>query len=180
MVGDYFYPPFQKKSMHAEYKHLQPQSGQMHVLIIGFGPAGQQVGWALKDQNVISHVIELNPHTAVKAKQMDLHVHIGDATSSEMLNHIGNIVFCAAVITLPDPKTCRDVLDSLKRSLPGVPILTRSRYHRYVTDLESLGAAIVVDEESTVGLTLANELIALMHKPNQDAMACALSGERSP
>lgn len=169
---------FKKESMHTEYKHVQPQPGQVQVLIIGFGPAGEQVSHALKTHNVQSHVIELNPHTAVKAKQMDLHVHIGDATSDEMLNHIGNQEFCAVVITLPDPKTCRDVLANLKRSLPGIPILTRSRYHRYVTELNSLGAAIVVDEESTVGLTLANELIALMHKPNQDAMACALSGER--
>jgi CPA2 family monovalent cation:H+ antiporter-2 len=169
---------FKKKSMHTEYKHVQPQPGQVQVLIIGFGPAGEQVSHALKTHNVQLHVIELNPHTAVKAKQMDLHVHIGDATSDEMLNHIGNQEFCAVVITLPDPKTCRDVLANLKRSLPGIPILTRSRYHRYVTELNSLGAAIVVDEETTVGLTLANELIALMHKPNQDAMACALSGER--
>lgn len=169
---------FKKESMHTEYKHVQPQPGQVQVLIIGFGPAGEQVSHALKTHNVQSHVIELNPHTAVKAKQMDLHVHIGDATSDEMLNHIGNQEFCAVVITLPDPKTCRDVLANLKRSLPGIPILTRSRYHRYVSELNSLGAAIVVDEESTVGLTLANELIALMHKPNQDAMACALSGER--
>ena len=171
---------FRTKSFFTEHRHLPPKSDKLHVLIIGFGPAGEQVGHALNGQNVHSHVIELNPHTAVKAKQMDLQVHIGDAASSEILNHIGNQEFCAAVITLPDPKTCRDVLANLKRSLPGIPILTRSRYHRYVSEFKSLGAAIVVDEESTVGLTLANELIALMHKPNQDAMACALSGERSP
>jgi Trk K+ transport system NAD-binding subunit len=110
---------------------------------------------------------------------MDLHVHIGDATSSDMLNHIGYQAICAAVITLPDPKTCRDVIANLRLLLPGIPILTRSRYHRYMMDLENRGATIVVDEESTVGQTLANNLIALMRKPNQEAMACALAGERS-
>jgi CPA2 family monovalent cation:H+ antiporter-2 len=111
---------------------------------------------------------------------MDLHVHIGDATSSDMLNHIGTQAICAAVITLPDPKTCRDVIANLRLLLPGIPILARSRYHRYKMDLENRGATIVVDEESTVGQTLADNLIALMQKPNQEAMACALAGKRSP
>jgi len=170
---------FWTKGQYKEQTPMHPLSDQMHVLIIGFGPAGQEVAHALKSQNVHSHVIELNPHTAAKARQMDLHVHIGDATSSDMLNHIGYQAICAAVITLPDPKTCRDVIANLRLLLPGIPILTRSRYHRYMMDLENRGATIVVDEESTVGQTLANNLIALMRKPNQEAMACALAGERS-
>ena len=153
-------------------------SDQRHVLIIGFGPAGQQVAQALKSQNVHCHVIELNPHTAALARQMDLHVHIGDATSNDMLNNVGAAAICAAVITLPDPKTCRDVIANLRSLLPGIPILTRSRYNRYMVDLKNRGATIVVDEESTVGQTLADNLIALMREPNQDAMACALTGER--
>jgi CPA2 family monovalent cation:H+ antiporter-2 len=169
---------FRAKGQTTAQTHRHPPSDQMHVLIIGFGPAGQQVAHALKSRNVHSHVIELNPHTAAKAGQMDLHVHIGDATSSDMLNHIGTQAICAAVITLPDPKTCRDVIANLRILLPGIPLLTRSRYHRYIQDLKNRGATIVVDEESTVGQTLADNLITLMQEPNQDAMACALTGER--
>ena len=169
---------FRKKGLYPEQTHAHPSPDQMHVLIIGFGPAGQQVAQGLKDQNVHAHVIELNPHTAAKAKQMDLHVHIGDATSNDILNHVGVHIICAVVITLPDPKTCRDVIANIRLLLPGIPILTRSRYHRYLTDLKNRGATIVVDEESMVGQSLANELIDLMRRPDQEAMACALSGER--
>jgi CPA2 family monovalent cation:H+ antiporter-2 len=151
----------------------------MHVLIVGFGPAGQQVAQALKSQKVHSHVIELNPHTAAKARQMDLHVHIGDATSSDLLNHIGPKAICATVITLPDPKNSRDVITNIRSLLPRIPILVRSRYHRYVTEMERRGATVVVDEESTVGEALADNLIAMMQDPNQEAMACALAGKRS-
>lgn len=171
---------FRKISLDAAPTHPHAAAGQMHVLIIGFGPAGQQVAEALKNQNVHAHVIELNPHTASKARQMGLHVHIGDAASPDMLNHVGVQIICAAVITLPDPKTCRDVIANLRFLLPGIPILARSRYHRYLTDLKNRGATVVVDEESVVGRTLANDLIDLMSKPNQEAMACALSGERWP
>jgi CPA2 family monovalent cation:H+ antiporter-2 len=166
------------KGLHTEQTSKHSPADQMHFLIIGFGPAGQQVARALKSQNVHPHVIELNPHTAAKAGQMDLRVHIGDATSSDMLNHIGIQSICAVVITLPDPKTCRNVIANLRLLLPGVPMLARSRYHRYTMDLKNSGATVVVDEESVVGQTLANDLIALMRKPNQDAMACALAGKR--
>jgi CPA2 family monovalent cation:H+ antiporter-2 len=168
----------------AKWKHMEQTSTnhlpvtEMHVLIIGFGPAGEQVAHALKSRNVHSHVIELNPQSAAKASKMDLHVHIGDATHSDVLNHIGIQTICAAVITLPDPKTCRDVIANLRLLVPGVPIITRSRYHRYVSELKKQGATIVVDEENTVGQVLANDLIALMQEPNQAAMACALAGER--
>jgi CPA2 family monovalent cation:H+ antiporter-2 len=171
---------FRGKGLQPKPTHEHPASGQMHVLIIGFGPAGQQVAEALANHDVHSHVIELNPHTASKARQMGLHVHIGDATSRDVLNHVGIQIICAAVITLPDPKTCRDVIANLRFLLPDIPILTRSRYHRYLTDLQNRGATVVVDEESVVGETLANDLIALMSKPGQEAMACALSGERWP
>ena len=171
---------YRGKGLQPKPTHEHPASGQMHVLIIGFGPAGQQVAEALSNQDVHSHVIELNPHTASKARQMGLHVHIGDATSRDVLDHIGIQIICAAVITLPDPKTCRDVIANLRFLLPDIPILTRSRYHRYLTDLQNRGATVVVDEESVVGETLANDLIALMSKPGQEAMACALSGERWP
>ena len=166
------------KGSDSERIHEHSFSDQMHVLIVGFGPAGQQVAHALKSQNVHPHVIELNPHTAAQARQMDLHVHIGDATSSDMLSHIGIQALCAVVITLPDPKTCRDVIANIRLLLPGIPILTRSRYHRYLMDLKNRGATVVVDEESVVGQTLANDLIDLLRKPNREAMACALTGER--
>ncbi len=171
---------FRTKGLHPAQTHQHSASAQLHVLIIGFGPAGQQVAQALAHQNVHSHVIELNPHTASTAKEMGLHVHIGDATSRDVLNHVGIHIICAVVITLPDPKTCRVVIANLRFLLPEVPILTRSRYHRYQMDLKNRGATVVVDEESVVGQTLAADLITLMSKPNQEAMACTLSGERWP
>jgi hypothetical protein len=157
---------FRRKGLYPEQTREHSSSDPMHVLIPGFGPAGRPVAHALKGQNAHAHVIELNPHTAAKAKQMDLHVHIGDATSNDMLNHVGLHIICAAAITLPDPKTCRDVIANIRLLLPAIPILTRSRYHRYLTDLKNRGATIVVDEESMVGQSPANELIDLMRQPD--------------
>ena len=150
------------------------------MLIIGFGPAGQQVAQVLKREDVHAHVIELNPQSAAKASRLDLHVHMGDATSSYVLNHVGLKSICAAVVTLPDPKTCQDVTANIKLLMPGIPVIARSRYHRHVADLQKRGATVVVDEENTVGEVLGRELVALLHEPDQAAMACALAGRKAP
>jgi CPA2 family monovalent cation:H+ antiporter-2 len=156
-----------------------PETGG-HVLIIGFGPAGQMVAHRLQERNMHCDVIELNPRSAARAKEMGLHVHIGDATAHEILEHAGIHLICAVVITLPDPKTCRDVISNLRSMIPAVPILTRSRYHRYAKELEKRGATVVVDEESTVGKVLADEMSALFERSSQEAMACALAGVDPP
>ncbi len=149
-----------------------------HVLIIGFGPAGQQVARALLDQGRVPQVIELNPENAEKATQMNLEVHIGDATSSDILEHAGVKSCCGVVITLPDPKTCVDIIANVKLAMPDIFIIARSRYHRNVSDITEKGATIVVDEENTVGQMLAEELVELLRQPCKLALACALAGER--
>ena len=169
--------PAQWRRQRFDPEHLPSAEG--HVLIVGFGPAGQQVAQALSDQNVHAHVIELNPRSAAKARQMHLHVHMGDATSSDVLGHVGLKAICAVVITLPDPKTCQSVIANINLLIPGTPIIARSRYHRHVEDLEKLGANVVVDEENTVGQVLGHELKVLLNEADQAAMACALAGRKA-
>ena len=167
----------------ARWRHRKPTQAHQpategHVLIIGFGPAGQQVAQVIGHQNVHAHVIELNPRSAAKAREMGLHVHMGDATSSDVLNHVGLKSICAVIVTLPDPKTCQNVIANINLLIPGIPIMVRSRYHRHVADMHKVGARIVVDEENTVGEALGRELVNLLHEPEQAAMACALAGRK--
>ena len=149
-----------------------------NILIVGFGPAGQRVAQTLIDREVRPHVIELNPQSADQAQALQLPVYIGDATSTEVLEHAGIDSVCAVVITLPDPATCRRVIANLKTIAPEVPIIVRSRYHRHAADLKNAGAMIVIDEEVKVGEAIDLELQNLLHQPQQAAMACALAGQK--
>ena len=162
---------------HPKPTHVHPPASEGHVLIIGFGPAGQQVAEIIRHHNVHAHVVELNPRSAAIARQMGLHVHMGDATSSDVLNHVGLKSICAVVVTLPDPKTCKDVIANINLLIPGIPVMVRSRYHRHVADMHKAGARIVVDEENTVGEALGRELVNLLQEPEQAAMACALASK---
>ncbi len=152
-----------------------PEAGR--ILVIGFGPAGQAVARALLRHNIRPTVIELNPRTAAEVRRMKLPVHIGDARSDAVLEHAGGRRLCAAVIALPDPKTCREVIAKLKLLSPDLAVITRARYHRFVESLQKKGALVVVDEEITVGQNLAHALITHLRAPQQATLACGLIGE---
>lgn len=169
---------FPSRRQHFEPTADHAPAAKGHVLIIGFGPAGRQVARALIDQGRVPQVIELNPENARKAAQMNLEVHIGDATSSDILDHAGIKSSCGVVITLPDPKTCVDIIANVKLVVPEIFVIARSRYHRHVSDITDHGATIVVDEENTVGQVLAEELVELLRQPCKLALACALAGEK--
>ncbi len=147
-------------------------------MIIGFGPAGKRVAQALIEREIRPHVIELNPQSAQQAQDLNLTVHIGDAASSEVLEHAGIRSVCAVVLTLPDPTTSRNVIANIKTLVPDTPIIVRARYHRHAADLKKAGATVVLDEELTVGAALDQELQALLARPQQAAMACALAGQK--
>ncbi|MDX2150721.1 MAG: cation:proton antiporter [Bryobacteraceae bacterium] len=130
------------------------------VLVIGFGPAGRAVVDALRTADLPFAVLETNP-TTVAENRLQLPIELGDATQPEVLQHAGVGAAIAVVVTVPDPTACRLIVGAVQELAPGVPILARSRYHQYAADLRRAGADRIVDEEETVGIQLAREVMAL-------------------
>ena len=130
----------------------------------------------------MTHILAIDQGTtSSRAILFDSEMRIQETAQEEFPQHFpasGWVEHDPADIWGTVLRTCRDVIANLKLLLPGIPILTRSRYHRYIQELKNRGATMVVDEETTVGQTLADNLITLMQEPNQEAMACALTGER--
>jgi voltage-gated potassium channel Kch len=81
-----------------------------------------------------------------------------------------------AVVTLPDPTTAIRVIKTLKTMRPGMPVAVRCRYNRHIGDLENAGADIVIDEETTIGRTLALRLVHFLQEASGTTLACRLSG----
>ena len=147
-------------------------------MIIGFGPAGQQVAAALEQEGFSSEIIELNPASASKAADKKLAVHIGDASSGDLLAHSGIRDAGLVVLTVPDPRTARNIVKTVRQLSPDAFIIARSRYHIANADLINAGADVTVDEEQTVGVNLAYAALHRLRESNRDALACALAGER--
>ena len=141
------------------------ETGKAHpawrrIIVIGYGPAGQDVVQYLSERQVSFLVLEMNPNT-VRANSPQIPIELGDATQREILQHAGLGQSLALIITIPDPATSAMICHAARRLDPGVPIIVRARYHQFAASLEEAGANRVVDEEHVVGGHLASEALAL-------------------
>ncbi len=127
-----------------------------HIVIIGFGPAGQCIAETLMSQHKSSLlVLDLNPKAADLARASGLRSGIGDATHRDVLEHARIAQAAAVVVALPDPDTVRRVVSHIRSMSDQVPVVARSRYHVYSPELAMAGAEVVIDEEREVGRRMA-------------------------
>ena len=133
-------------------------SAWRRVIVIGYGPAGQQVVDRLLENKVPFLVLEMNPDTVAQHRSR-ISIEVGDASQREVLLHVGAGQSLSVIVTIPDPATAQLVCAAVQRLAPGVPIVARSRYHHYRDALRRAGADRVVDEEQFVGIRLADEAL---------------------
>ena len=126
------------------------------LLVIGFGPAGQQVATSLlRSFGGHLRVLDTNPANVEEAQRMGLAAYIGDATQREVLLHAGADRARVVVTTLPSPESSRRVIEVCREVAPGAVVIARARYHVLRWELHLAGAREVIDEEESVGLRLA-------------------------
>jgi CPA2 family monovalent cation:H+ antiporter-2 len=137
----------------------QPAGKSGHIVIVGFGPAGQRVAETLmRRQKSLIVVVELNTKTADVARTYGLQTIIGDATRTEVLEHLRVQSASVVVITVPEPATARQIVELVRSLAPDTAIIARARYHIHQWQLLLAGAHTVVDEEEEVGRRIAFEV----------------------
>ncbi|HEX5682206.1 MAG TPA: cation:proton antiporter [Desulfobacterales bacterium] len=144
------------------------------IFIVGFGPSSRMVARSLMDHGLKPEVIELNPASANAARAMGLRVHLGDASNMEILAHAGVTGSCVIVVTVPDPRSAKRILQNVHALSPAAGVIVRSRYNIATMDLWELGAAFVVDEENVVGLEIARQVIEYLKDSDPETVTCAL------
>jgi len=145
---------------HAQRTETASRKVSDHLVIIGFGPAGQRVAEVMMDEpDVKILVAELNPRTADHALAYELETYIGDATREEVLERLHVNTAAAVVVTLPDPAIARLVVQRVRVLAPETFIIVRARYHVHRWQLHAAGAHAVVDEEDQVGVSIAAEVL---------------------
>ncbi len=129
-----------------------------HLIIIGFGPAGEVVGQAFVNMADLVTVVDLNPAMLHKAQRLGFTGSIGDAMHADVLEHIGVSTASTVVVTIPDPAAASAIVALIRSIAPDVYIIARARYHRFYAELLASGAHEVIDEEQFVGARLAARL----------------------
>jgi len=133
-----------------------------HVILVGFGPAGEKVHRFLKDSNVPTVVLETNPKTVEEIRKQGIHAEVGDAVRSSILNFVGIQKAKALVVTIPDFRAARSIIHTARTLAPKINIIARARYNTYAEDLKNAGANLVLNEEEQTGTLLGMETLKQM------------------
>jgi len=136
-----------------------------HVVVIGYGVAGQLVARTLASCSLPHLVLEMNAETVRQARLREEPVFYADATSPEALSHAGILAARAAVVLINDQRAALRVVDTLRRVAPHVPVIVRTRYLGERERLLDLGASEVVAEEVESSVEVLARLLRRMDVP---------------
>lgn len=143
-----------KKLAQSERKAHPKEELERHVILIGYGDAGQAACGQLMASGMEVLVVDLDPKLARLASDHGARSLTGDATSSEILEMAGVHSAAIVVVAVPDYNAARIIVGQVKIADPYVPIVARARYHSIAEDLDIAGADVIVDEELIVGRRL--------------------------
>jgi CPA2 family monovalent cation:H+ antiporter-2 len=118
-----------------------------HVVIIGFGLAGQTLARVLAACDVSYVVLEANPVSVAEARSRGEPILFGDATRPAILERLDVARARLVTIAISDPAATRRCVAMTRALAPGVEILVRTRYVAEVDVLSEAGADVVVVEE---------------------------------
>ena len=127
---------------------------QNHVIVIGYGVAGQRIVPDLIESGVQVLVIDMGPHGIQKAKDDGAIWLLGNAQRRDVLEHAGIQAAQLCVLTLPDHRSCEQTIHQIRACSDSIPIVARSRYSKHADQLSLAGADVVIDEEESVGYRL--------------------------
>jgi len=129
------------------------------AVVIGFGPTGRTVVRLLRDNGVVSTVVELNMDAVRALRQDGVDAIYGDATRPETLEAAGVEKAGSLVLGSAGMANSAEVIRIARTMNPGVRVLARARYLRDVPSLKDAGANRVYSGEGEVALAFIEDIL---------------------
>ncbi|HJK13529.1 MAG TPA: cation:proton antiporter [Methanocorpusculum sp.] len=139
-----------------------------HVIIVGYGLAGQYVAKALKRVDLPYIILELNAETVNREKKQGERIVYGDATRESLLEYAGLMKARTIVITIPDTEAVKTIISTARRMNPRINIITRSRFLADSEELYRLGADEIIVDEREAAIQIFRRILANEQVPQQD------------
>ena len=137
-------------------------SRENHVVMIGFGVAGQQCARELAQRQLPFLAVELNANNVRVGQALNLPVYYGDASSPEALRHVHLNSAKLVLIMINDPQAVLRIIDAIRRVNPRLAILVRTHYVADRDRLLQLGATEVIVEEIEAAHAMVERMVSLM------------------
>ncbi|MCQ2355162.1 MAG: cation:proton antiporter [Clostridia bacterium] len=139
-----------------------------HVVIVGYGLAGQYVAKALKRVDIPYIILELNAETVDREKRRGERIVYGDATRDSILEYAGVMKARTIVISIPDMEAIKGIICTARGMNPRINIITRSRFISETEELYRLGADEVIVDEREAAIQIFRRILANEQVPQQD------------
>jgi monovalent cation:H+ antiporter-2, CPA2 family len=133
---------------------LSRGSKKDHVMITGFDFNGRNLAGVLKQSGIPYVVIDTDMSQVKYYKRKGEPIYYGDATSADILNHLGIKQAKMLVCTVSDPINQRKIISNARQLNKCLYILTRTRHVKSVEDLKRTGANDVIPEEFETSLEI--------------------------
>jgi CPA2 family monovalent cation:H+ antiporter-2 len=130
-----------------------------HIVIAGFGRVGLTLANILEDQKMSYIAIDKDGLNVGKRKKEGYPVVRGDARNIQLWSKLNIADAKAAVITIDDFASSRNILNDLRKKHPLLPIIIRSRDTHNIECYYEEGASAVVPETLESSLQLVRTLL---------------------
>ena len=130
-----------------------------HVIIAGFGRAGQTCARFLKLEGIPFLALDLDPERVNEAKLSGEQVAFGDASRREILLAAGLQRARLVIVTFDDAKRIGAMLSLIPGLAEGVKIVVRTQDDRLLEQYKQAGAHEVVPESQEGTLMLVSHLL---------------------
>ena len=139
-----------------------PQNRSGHVVVAGYGPAGEEVTKTLHLAGIETYVIDLNPKLVGNARDDGSVAALGNCSQRENLEHADLATARGLVVTVPDPNSALATIEHARLIAPDLLICARVRFRRFIQMFEIAGADHVVSEEGVVGTLLGSMVVSII------------------
>ena len=141
-----------------------------HVVLAGYGPAGEEAARTVRLAGLEPVVVDLNPQLIAQARADGLHADIGNCSQREILEHAKLQDALALIISVPDPNAVVATIQQARSVAPDVFIVARARYHGLLALYEKAGADHAIAEEGVVGTILGSMVVSEVAPESTDQL----------
>ncbi|MGQ9694436.1 MAG: cation:proton antiporter domain-containing protein [Thermodesulfobacteriota bacterium] len=162
--------PFSRKLKRGSYvvKGTPKIHEKDHLIIVGFGINGRNIGRAARAAGIPYVIVEINPQVVREEAKKKEPIFFGDATHEAVLQHARLKEARIIVVVINDPVAARRITEISRRLNPKIHIIVRTRYLREVEPLYQLGANEVIPEEYETSIEIFARVLAKYLLPKDE------------
>lgn len=140
-------------------------SGTGHVVICGFGRAGQTVGRFLEGEGVHYTALDLDPSIVREARLAGHTVFYGDSSDPAVLENVGLEQAALLIISHDDRPAALKTLRYAMQLRPGLSAIVRTRDQQNIDELWKAGASEVIPETLEASMLLTSHALLALGVP---------------